>query len=216
MSVAPTSRLRRGDKAELQTLPEWDSLLSHGFAVASVNYTLSGSAKSSTQVKEVKSAIRYLRANKSDYGLNGEVGLTGGSAGGQIVSVVGTRCGVRSLEGTIGTDEQLKQASPLTYVSSARKLPAFLIGHGDADTLIPLEQSQLLYSALKNECVDVTLHTLHGEGHFLPFTGGLSEPYPAQTAQTVQSSKGCGKTRTSTGPALSLDTIGSFFSAHLR
>ena len=248
-----------GDKAELRALPEWDSLLSHGFAVASVNYTLSGSAKSPTQVKEVKSAIRYLRANKSDYGLNGEVGLMGGSAGGQIVSEVGTSCGVRSLEGAIGTTgpsscvdavvdlsgptdftkaagyplfessgaaylgcsdgldfctaEQLEQASPLPYISSARKLPAFLIGHGDADDQIPIGQSQLLYSALRKACGDVTMHTLHGEGHFFPFTGGLSEPYPAQTVQT---SKGCGKTGTSTGPALSLDTIGSFFRAHLR
>lgn len=86
----------------------------------------------------------------------------------------------------------MKQSSPLTCISSAHKLPAFLIGHGDAD---------------------VTLHTLHGEGHFFPFTGGLSEPCPAQTVQT---SKGCGMTGTSTGPALSLDIIGSFFRAHLR
>jgi len=98
-------------------------------------------------------------------------------------------------------------------VSSARRLPAFLIGHGDADAQIPIEQSQLLYSALQKECADVTLHTLHGEGHFFPFTGGLSESYPARTVQT---SKGCGKTGTSTGPALSLDTIGSFIRAHLR
>ncbi|WP_405854660.1 hypothetical protein OG407_02835 [Streptomyces sp. NBC_01515] len=33
---------------------------------------------------------------------------------------------------------QLKQASPLTYISSARRLPAFLIGHGDADDQIPI------------------------------------------------------------------------------
>lgn len=92
-----------GTKSELQAIPAWDSLLAQGFAVASVNYTLSDSAKSPKQVKEVKSAIRYLRANKSDYGLNGEVGLMGGSAGGQIVSEVGTSCGVRSLEGSIGT-----------------------------------------------------------------------------------------------------------------
>jgi hypothetical protein len=105
------------------------------------------------------------------------------------------------------TVEQLKQSSPLTYISSARKLPAFLIGQ------IPIEQSQLLYSALQKEYADVTLHTLHGEGHFFPFTDGLSEPCPAQTVQT---SKGCGKTGTSTGPALSLDIIGSFFRAHLR
>ena len=248
-----------GGRSELQAVPGWDSLLAQGFAVASVDYTLSGSAKSPTQVQEVKSAIRYLRVNRSDYGLDGEVGLFGGSAGGQIVSVVGTSCGVRSLEGSIGTTgasscvdavvdlsgptdftkadgyplfessgaaylgcpdgldsctaEQLKQASPITYVSSARRLPAFLIGHGDADDQIPLQQSQLLYAALRKACGDVSMHTLHGEGHFFPFTGGLSEPYPAQTVQT---SKGCGKTRTSTGPALSLDTIGSFFRANLR
>jgi fermentation-respiration switch protein FrsA (DUF1100 family) len=107
----------------------------------------------------------------------------------------------------------LKQAGPLRYTSSARRLPAFLIGHSDADDQIPIEQSQLLYSVLQKACADVTLHTLHGEEHFFPFTGGLPEPYPAQTVQT---SKGCGKAGTSTGPALSLDTIGSFFRADLR
>jgi fermentation-respiration switch protein FrsA (DUF1100 family) len=109
--------------------------------------------------------------------------------------------------------EQLRRASPMTYVSSARKLPAFLIGHGDADDQVPIEQSQLLYSALRKVCGDVSLYTLHGEGHFFPFTGGLSAPYPAQTVQT---SKGCGRAKLSTGAALSIDTIGSFFRTSLR
>lgn len=73
-----------GDKSELQRIPEWTSLLSQGFAVASVNYTLSTSAKFPQQIHEVKASIRYLRANGFRYGLNGRIGLWGGSAGGQL------------------------------------------------------------------------------------------------------------------------------------
>ncbi|MFJ5263588.1 alpha/beta hydrolase fold domain-containing protein [Streptomyces sp. NPDC088387] len=247
-----------GDKTELQGIPEWDSLLSQGFAVASVNYTLSPTAVFPQQIHEVKSAIRYLRANGSRYGLSGRVGVWGGSAGAQIASLVGTSCGVRSLEGTIGTtgpsscvdavvdlsgpndftdladnpmlagavasylgcpsgiescsDAVLRQASPLTHLSSGRRPPAFLIGHGDADTLISIEQSQVLYSALKRVCGNVSFFTLHGQDHFFPFSGALSEPYPARTVQT---SKYCSPTRTSTEPPLGLTTLGSFFRAHL-
>jgi hypothetical protein len=69
------------------------------------------------------------------------------------------------------TAEQLKQASPLTYVSSARKLPAFLIGHGDADDQIPIEQSQLLYSALKKKCADFTRNPRRGRAKRGPVLG---------------------------------------------
>jgi len=49
-------------------------------------------------------------------------------------------CTFRSI--TLST-AQLKRAGPLPYVSSARKLPAFLIGRGDADERIPIEQGRL-------------------------------------------------------------------------
>ncbi|MFE2039480.1 alpha/beta hydrolase fold domain-containing protein [Streptomyces sp. NPDC059477] len=248
-----------GDKSELQRIPGWDSLVKQGFAVASVNYTLVPGARFPQQIHEVKAAIRYLRAHASGYRLSGEVGLWGGSAGGQIAALVGTSCGVPALEGSIGTTgpsscvdavvdlsgphdltalignpaldpaaagylgcpaglascapEVLEQANPITHLASSRRPPAFLLGHGDADTLIPLAQSQLLFSALKASCGKVGFFTLHGQDHFFPFSGALSEPYPERTVQT---SRGCGTTRTGTEPPLSFTTLASFFRTHLR
>jgi acetyl esterase/lipase len=91
-----------GDKSELQGLSGWQTYLSQGFAVASVNYTLSGTAKFPQQIYDVKAAIRFLRANTGRYHLDGDVGLWGGSAGGQLVALAGATCGVASLEGKEG------------------------------------------------------------------------------------------------------------------
>ena len=56
-----------------------------------------------------------------------------------------------------------RQASPTTYVDKSD--PPFLIIHGDADTLVPPEQSEILYNALKQAGVDATLHIIKGEKH---------------------------------------------------
>ncbi len=55
------------------------------------------------------------------------------------------------------------QASPTTYVDKSD--PPFLIIHGDADRLVPPEQSEILHKALKQAGVDVTLHIIKGEKH---------------------------------------------------
>ena len=56
-----------------------------------------------------------------------------------------------------------KRANPITYVS--RKDPPFLIVHGDKDPLVPHNQSELFYEALKKENVDAKFHTVKGGGH---------------------------------------------------
>jgi acetyl esterase/lipase len=91
-----------GSSAELQGLSGWDTFLSQGFAVASLNYTLSGTAKFPQQIFDVKGALRFLRANAQKYRLSGKIGIWGGSAGGQLAALAGTSCGVASLEGTVG------------------------------------------------------------------------------------------------------------------
>jgi acetyl esterase/lipase len=45
-------------------------LLTNGYAVASLNYRLSGDAKFPAQVHDVKAATRYLRANATTLGLD--------------------------------------------------------------------------------------------------------------------------------------------------
>ena len=59
--------------------------------------------------------------------------------------------------------EACKRANPITYVS--RNDPPTLIVHGDKDPLVPHNQSELLYEALKKADVDVKFHTVKGGGH---------------------------------------------------
>lgn len=56
-----------------------------------------------------------------------------------------------------------KWASPTTYVG--RDTPPFLIQHGDADRVIPLEQARVMDAVLKKAGVETTLMVMPGAGH---------------------------------------------------
>ncbi len=77
----------------------------------------------------------------------------------------------------IGTSDPnsviLNQINPLTYVSTDD--PAFLILHGDRDSVVPLSQSQILYDKLVATGVPATLVVVkNGEHGFTPKGGVLS------------------------------------------
>jgi len=75
----------------------------YGYALASVDYRLTGVAPFPALVHDVKGAIRWLRANADLYGYDEtRIGLTGGSAGGHLAALVGTTGDVEELEGTVG------------------------------------------------------------------------------------------------------------------
>jgi acetyl esterase/lipase len=59
--------------------------------------------------------------------------------------------------------DKVARANPITYVT--RDSPPFLILHGDQDPLVPVNQSELLYDALKKAGVNVTFHKIVGAGH---------------------------------------------------
>lgn len=65
-------------------------------------------------------------------------------------------------------------ASPVTHVS--KDDPPFLIMHGDRDPLVPIEQSRLLYEALKKAGVNVKFHTVKGGRHGMLQTHGFATP----------------------------------------
>ena len=89
-----------GDKADPHKQPAIAQLLASGYAVASVNYRLSGEAKFPAQIQDVKTAVRWLRAHAREYRLNPKnIGAWGDSAGGHLVALLGTSCGVAGLEG---------------------------------------------------------------------------------------------------------------------
>ena len=96
-----------GDKADGAGLTGVDQLLAAGYAVASINYRLSGEAIYPAQIYDAKAAVRFLRANAAKYNLNSDkFGAWGASVGGNLVSLLGTTCGVAELEGDLGNADQ--------------------------------------------------------------------------------------------------------------
>lgn len=73
--------------------------LQRGYAVASLNYRLSGHAVFPAQIEDCKAAIRWLRAHAKDYGLDPErFGVWGSSAGGHLVALLGTSGEVKAFD----------------------------------------------------------------------------------------------------------------------
>ncbi|MGC3970390.1 MAG: alpha/beta hydrolase [Pirellulales bacterium] len=79
------------------------ALLEQGFAVATINYRLSGDAIFPAQIHDCKAAVRHLRAKAQEYGIDPEkFGVWGSSAGGHLVALLGTSGDVKELEGAVG------------------------------------------------------------------------------------------------------------------
>ncbi|MFC7343230.1 alpha/beta hydrolase fold domain-containing protein [Saccharopolyspora griseoalba] len=69
-------------------------LLAEGYAVATVDYRLSGVARHPAQLLDVAEAVRWLQANAANFGLDsGRLALWGASAGGHLVSQLGAVAG---------------------------------------------------------------------------------------------------------------------------
>jgi len=76
------------------------SFLTDGYAVASIDYRLSGEAPFPAQIEDCKAAVRWLRANAAKYNLDADrIGAWGHSAGGHLSALLGTSAGVQELEG---------------------------------------------------------------------------------------------------------------------
>jgi acetyl esterase/lipase len=76
-----------GDKSDPQSLA---ALRAAGFAVAAINYRLSGTDQWPAQRDDVMAAVAYLRANATDLGIDpARIALFGASAGGHLVSTAG-------------------------------------------------------------------------------------------------------------------------------
>ncbi len=81
-----------------------DTLVSHGYAVASMNYRLVPAAVFPAQIHDVKAAVRFLRAQGPALGVDPRrIGVVGDSAGGHLAELLALTPGVPALEGSIGT-----------------------------------------------------------------------------------------------------------------
>ena len=95
------------------------SLAARGYVVASVNYRLAGEARFPAALRDVKSAIRFLRLNAVRYGINPDkVILWGGSAGGHLAALAAATCGDPAFEPEASTGRL-----PRSAAEAAKPLP---------------------------------------------------------------------------------------------
>lgn len=92
-----------GTPQEAAAFADWPGVLAamaaKGYVVAAVSYRLAKEAPFPAAIRDVKSGIRWLRAHAGDYGIDpGQVGIWGESAGGHLIGLAATSCGVAALE----------------------------------------------------------------------------------------------------------------------
>lgn len=81
------------------------------YAGVSVGYRLTNEAQWPAQIHDCKAAIRWIRGNAEKHGLNAhKIAVWGTSAGGHLVSMLGTSGDVKELEGDIGSFDDKSSA----------------------------------------------------------------------------------------------------------
>ena len=80
------------------------ALAARGFVAATISYRLSGEAPFPAAIHDCKAAVRFLRANAEEYGIDTEnIGAIGLSAGGHLTALLATSAGARNLKATAAT-----------------------------------------------------------------------------------------------------------------
>jgi len=186
-------------------------LLRRGYTVFAVYHVPQPEATVMEITDDVNRAVRYVRHNARQYGVDPmRLGVTGGSAGGHLSLMVATRGGPGPADATDPVDRESsavqaaaifypvtdllnlgdstenlgdggppksfvkafgpqstnlavwkvigREMSPIYYISS--NLPPSLIYHGDADTLVPLDQSQRFQAEARKHgrVVELVIH----------------------------------------------------------
>lgn len=192
-------------------LPMMSVFARAGIAVASVTHRscLDGHPFPAF-LQDVKTAIRFLRANAEKWHLDpGRVGIWGTSSGGNAALLCGVtgdfpayKTGEYAEESdavkavadcfgpsdmlvmheitpedsdlgkiamqVLATDDPMKAAkeiSPINWVEPGRKYPPFLLLHGDADPVVPFEQSVAMTEKLLSCGAEASLIRVEGGVH---------------------------------------------------
>ena len=80
-------------------MQQWLDLAEHGYVVASMTYRVAPTSTFPAPLEDVKSAVRFLRANAEKFSIDAQhIGVFGGSAGGYLAAMAGTTNGVKSFD----------------------------------------------------------------------------------------------------------------------
>lgn len=134
-----------GNKRDIHVL-SYLPALEKGYAVVSVGYRLSGEAVFPAAVQDAKAALRWLRANGQEYGLDaGRVAACGGSAGANLAAMMCVTAGVEMFEdrglGNTGRSTEVQAGidwfGPTDFLAMDRQFSASGLGpcdHGEPES----------------------------------------------------------------------------------
>ena len=134
---------RSGDKSDPLPLR---LLAGENYAIAAVAYRLSGMAKFSAQIEDLKAAVRWLRVHAAEYSLDPDrFAVWGASAGGHLAALLGTAGGKFDLGENIGVSSRVQAVvdyyGPTAFLEmDAHALPAAPFQHDAPDS----PESQLI------------------------------------------------------------------------
>ncbi len=106
-----------------------EKIVVHDYAVACIQYRLSGKAKFPAQIIDIKEAVRWLKLQAREYNLDpNNFAAWGESAGAHLASLLGTSTGIKEIEGN-------------NYLSVSSNIKAVVDWFGPVDYQI-LEEKQ--------------------------------------------------------------------------
>jgi acetyl esterase/lipase len=174
-------------------------LTREGFAVASVQYRLSGTAKYPAQIVDCEEAFAWVRAHAEQEKLDGRnIFVAGASAGGQLAALVALEQGKRRVRAAAllypptdltafgNIDSHRGYLPPLLGGTVREKFalarqgspvnyvhrdaPPFIIYHGAKDELVPVRQSRVFRDRLRADGVECRLIVLPDAVHNFALT----------------------------------------------
>lgn len=182
---------RAGSKADMAWFGR--ELATHGITAVSIDYRLvSAKVKPLDQYRDVKQALQMVINNAASLNIDpNRIGVLGASAGGHLSAMLATEpdtpiktavllwpatnltdthglsaVGGQMLAAYIGQNgaEIAKEMSPILRLNSTM-CKNWLIVHGDADELVPVQQSREFYERLKASGVAAQYLELAGQRH---------------------------------------------------
>jgi acetyl esterase/lipase len=107
-------------------------LVERGFAVASVDWREPPNARLPKGIEEVKCAIRYLRANSTQFNIDpDQVGVFGCSRGAHLAAMIGVTDASANMEGEIGFPDQSSRVQAVVMFDG---IADFRTNYADAPT----------------------------------------------------------------------------------
>lgn len=164
-------------------------LAAHGYVVASIQYRLSDVAKWPAQIDDCRAAIRWLRKNAEQYGIDSEsVGAWGASAGGHLVSMLA----VTEPPADEAVSSRVKAVCDFFGPSDLLTQPKNVPGPGKTDADLAASNSAKLLGGIPRDIPDKANaasplhHVSSGDVPFLIVHGSKDDVVPLDQSQRLQ------------------------------